>query len=797
MNLRPFFIILLLALSVTLSTARNVLKYDRPAHFFEESIVIGNGNIGAIIYGNPVEERISLNDITLWTGEPDKNEKIPGAAKALEDIRKALDREDYRAADSLHYILQGHYSENYQPLGSLLITYKHHDNYSGYSRSLDIDRAIASVGYKNGGYDFTTEYFASAPDSLIVVKLSTNNPQGINAQLKLESQLPHTVKATGKNMVSEGYAAYKSYPVYTGYKNKHLYDPERGMRFMTIVNVDNKGGKVTTGEDGTIVLENVKEAVLRISNVTSFNGFNRDPAKEGRNYKQLVNNRIENALKLSYKQLLNRHLKDYRNLFGRVEIDFGKTSEEISMLPTDVQLKLYTDSAQVNPDLEELYFQYGRYLLISSSRTPEVPATLQGLWNEKILPPWSSNYTININTEENYWPAENTNLSELHMPLISFLKNVAVNGSETAKNYFGANGWLACHNTDIWAMANPVGEQGGHPSWANWTMGGAWLATHIWEHYMFTGDKEFLKEYYPVLKGAAQFCMDYLVEKNGELITSPSTSPENIFRTPDGYYGSTLYGGTADLAVTRECVADAVEAAKVLGIDNSFVDKADSVLKKLRPYHIGKNGNLMEWYHDWDDQDPRHRHQSHLIGLYPGHQITVESTPDLAKASARTLEIKGDNTTGWSTGWRANLYARLHDSEGAYRIYRRLLRYISPDEYKGEDARRGGGTYPNLLDAHSPFQIDGNFGGTAGVAEMLIQSTPDKIELLPALPKQWADGSVKGLKARGGFEVSMKWADGKVTECEISSVNGGETTVMFNGRSVPVSIKPGKKVKLQ
>lgn len=797
MNLRPFFIILLLALSVTLSTARNVLKYDRPAHFFEESIVIGNGNIGAIIYGNPVDERISLNDITLWTGEPDKNEKIPGAAKALEDIRKALDREDYRAADSLHYILQGHYSENYQPLGSLLITYKHHDNYSGYSRSLDIDRAIASVGYKNGGYDFTTEYFASAPDSLIVVKLSTNNPQGINAQLKLESQLPHTVKATGKNMVSEGYAAYKSYPVYTGYKNKHLYDPERGMRFMTIVNVDNKGGKVTTGEDGTIVLENVKEAVLRISNVTSFNGFNRDPAKEGRNYKQLVNNRIENALKLSYKQLLNRHLKDYRNLFGRVEIDFGKTSEEISMLPTDVQLKLYTDSAQVNPDLEELYFQYGRYLLISSSRTPEVPATLQGLWNEKILPPWSSNYTININTEENYWPAENTNLSELHMPLISFLKNVAVNGSETAKNYFGANGWLACHNTDIWAMANPVGEQGGHPSWANWTMGGAWLATHIWEHYMFTGDKEFLKEYYPVLKGAAQFCMDYLVEKNGELITSPSTSPENIFRTPDGYYGSTLYGGTADLAVTRECVTDAVEAAKVLGIDNSFVDKADSVLKKLRPYHVGKNGNLMEWYHDWDDQDPRHRHQSHLIGLYPGHQITVESTPDLAKASARTLEIKGDNTTGWSTGWRANLYARLHDSEGAYRIYRRLLRYISPDEYKGEDARRGGGTYPNLLDAHSPFQIDGNFGGTAGVAEMLIQSTPDKIELLPALPKQWADGSVKGLKARGGFEVSMKWADGKVTECEISSVNGGETTVMFNGRSVPVSIKPGKKVKLQ
>ncbi len=776
-----------------------ILKYDRPAQFFEESLVIGNGNLGAIIYGNPYEERISLNDITLWSGEPDKNEKIEGAAQALADIRAALDREDYRAADSLHYILQGHYSENYQPLGSLLITYKHNDDISAYNRSLDIANAVATVGYNVGNKPFKAEYFASAPDSLIVIRLTAETPDGINAVLKLDSGLPHSIKTESGKIVSDGYAAYRSYPVYyrkIKNENKHFYDPERGMRFRTIVDVENEGGKVITG-DSTVTLENVREAIIRITNVTSFNGFDKNPATEGRNYTALADRRISKARNLTYQQLLDNHTRDYKNLFDRVEIDFGTTDPSIAALPTDRQLKLYTDSAQVNPDLEELYFNFGRYLLISSSRTQGVPANLQGLWNEQLLPPWSSNYTININLEENYWPAEVTNLPELHLPLASFLKNMSVNGAEVARNYFGAGGWCACHNSDIWAMANPVGEQSGHPSWANWTMGGAWLATHLWEHYLFTADTLFLEEYYPVLKGAAQFCLDMLVEKNGELITSPSTSPENIFRTSEGYSGATLYGGTADLAVARECIGGAISAARLLGKDSDFIEKASAAVEKMRPYKIGKHGQLLEWYHDWDDVEPQHRHQSHLIGLYPGHHITVEKTPELAAAAARTLEIKGDNTTGWSTGWRANIYARLHDSAGAYRIYRRLLRYISPDNYKGDDARRGGGTYPNLLDAHSPFQIDGNFGGTAAVAEMLVQSAPGRIEFIPALPAQWsASGKARGLKARGGFEIDMEWNDAKITRCEIYSATGGKTEVKVNGTVIPVEVSRGEKVRV-
>lgn len=345
-------------------------------------------------------------------------------------------------------------------------------------------------------------------------------------------------------------------------------------------------------------------------------------------------------------------------------------------------------------------------------------------------------------------------------------------------------------------MTCPVGLNVGDPSWACWTMGGAWLSTHIWERYTFTQDKEFLQQYYPVLKGAAEFCLNWLIEKDGKLITSPGTSPENKFLTPDGYAGATSYGCTSDLAMTRECLIDAAKAAEALGTDKDFQKQIKKTLPRLLPYQVGKKGNLQEWFHDWEDQEPQHRHQSHLFGLYPGHHLSVKETPELAKACARTLEIKGDNTTGWSTGWRVNLYARLQDSKNAYHIYRRLLRYVSPDEYKGKDARRGGGTYPNLLDAHSPFQIDGNFGGCAGVIEMLMQSSENSITLLPALPEEWKDGSVKGICARGGFIVDMEWKDSKVTSLYIQSRKGGKTKVCFNGKSKNITLKAGKGTKL-
>jgi alpha-L-fucosidase 2 len=459
-----------------------------------------------------------------------------------------------------------------------------------------------------------------------------------------------------------------------------------------------------------------------------------------------------------------------------------------------VQLKKYTDENQQNPELEALYFQYGRYLLISCSRTSGVPANLQGLWNEKLLPPWSCNYTTNINMEENYWAAETANLSELHKPLLDFVVNLSKTGGATAKAYYGVDrGWCLGHNTDIWAMTCPVGLGGGDPSWACWNMGGAWASTHIWEHYTFTGDKDFLRQYYPALKGAAEFCIDWLIEKNGKLMTSPGTSPENKYVTSDGFVGSTLYGNMSDLAMIRECLIDARKAAKVLGTDKKFVGEIDRTLSRLQPYKIGAKGNLQEWYHDWRDQDPRHRHQSHLFGLYPGHHISVKETPDLAKACAKTLEIKGDQTTGWSTGWRVNLFARLQDAPGAYHIYRKLLRYVSPDGYNGKDARRGGGTYPNLLDAHSPFQIDGNFGGCAGVVEMLMQSTEDCITLLPAIPEQWSSGSVKGICARGGFVVDMTWKDGKVVTLTLTARNDSSTRLRLNGKTIKVRMKKGEK----
>ncbi len=491
------------------------------------------------------------------------------------------------------------------------------------------------------------------------------------------------------------------------------------------------------------------------------------------------------------------HIADYRHFFDRVNLDLGATDPQIAALPTDVQLRRYTELNERNPELEALYFQFGRYLLISCSRTPGVPANLQGLWNEKLLPPWSSNYTSNINLQENYWGAEVTNLSEMHDPLLGFIENLSKTGRTTASNYYGVDsGWCLGHNTDIWAMTCPVGLNGGDPSWASWNMGGAWVATHIWERYQFTKDKEFLMRNYPLLRGAAEFCIEWLIEKDGKLMTSPGTSPENKFMTPDGYAGATSYGNTSDIAMTRECLLDALAATRELGIDKKFASQLSATISRLQPYKIGHNGNLQEWYHDWPDQDPRHRHQSHLFGLYPGHHLSVDDTPQLAAAAARTLEIKGDETTGWSTGWRVNLYARLRDGKNAYHIYRKLLNYISPDNYRGKDARRGGGTYPNLLDAHSPFQIDGNFGGSAGVAEMLIQSTPESITLLPAIPDDWSEGEVKGLCARGGFTVDFAWKDGKVKSATVTSRSGGATKLHYNGTTKKLRLKPGQSVDI-
>ena len=797
---KGFWIILCMFFIPPVTFAGNMkLHYERPAEYFEEALVIGNGTMGATLYGGVKKDKISFNDITLWTGEPESENSSPDAFNVIPEIRALLDNEDYQGADKAQYKVQGHYSENYQPLGTLTIEYL--DDTAGisdYHRWLDIGNATARTQYLKDGKLFTSDYFASAPDSVIVIRLKSENKEGIHASLSFDSPLPHSSQVADNEISVEGYAAYHSFPVYYKAEDKHRYDPERGIHFKTLVRVLSVDGSVKDRySDSRIEIDGSTEVLILIANVTSFNGFDKDPVKEGRNYRSHVEKRMKCAVGKTYDALREAHIRDYKYYFDRVKLDLGDTDDDIAALPTDKQLLFYTDCKQRNPDLEELYFQFGRYLLISSSRTSGVPANLQGLWNESVLPPWSSNYTVNINLEENYWASGTANLIEMQYPLIEFIANLSKTGRKTAKDYYGVErGWCLGHNSDIWAMTCPVGLNEGDPSWACWTMGGTWLSTHIWEHYLFTLDKEFLREFYPVLKGAAEFCMDWLVEKDGKLVTSPGTSPENKYITPDGYVGATSYGNTSDLAMIRECLMDAAEASKVLGVDKSFRKRIKKTLSRLYPYQIGKDGNLQEWYYDWQDQDPYHRHQSHLFGLYPGHHLSVEETPELAAACARTLEIKGDETTGWSTGWRVNLLARLQEGEKAYHMYRRLLRYVSPDNYKGEDARRGGGTYPNLLDAHSPFQIDGNFGGCSGVIEMLMQSSTNKIVLLPALPESWADGKVQGICARGGFVVDMEWKNREVVSLIVSSLKGGRTVICFNGVSKKVVFKAGERKRL-
>jgi alpha-L-fucosidase 2 len=608
--------------------------------------------------------------------------------------------------------------------------------------------------------------------------------------------VPHRVKASNKQLTMLGHA---------------IGDEKNSIHFCSILRVDHQGGTVTVS-DSTLLLSDVDEATIYLVNETSFNGFDKHPVKEGADYLNKATDEAWHLVNCTWPEIRERHIRDYRQYFSRVELALDGTVYD-SQRTTAQQLKDYTDKKEKNPYLETLYFQYGRYLLISCSRTPGVPANLQGLWAPQKWSPWRGNYTVNINLEENYWPAFITNLAEMAAPLDDFMQALSTNGSYTAKNYYGIHeGWCSSHNSDIWAMTNPVGAKHGVPMWANWNLGGAWLVNTLWERYLFTQDENYLRNTaYPLMKGAAEFCMAWLVEnpnKPGELITAPSTSPENEYITDKGYRGTTCYGGTADLAIIRELLTNTLQARNILyphpteeEINTPYYIGLAHNLQHLHPYTIGHMGDLNEWYYDWDDRDFKHRHQSHLIGLYPGNHISNSQrsflNSQLLKACERSLELKGDETTGWSTGWRINLWARLKNGEKAYQIYRKLLTAVAPEHDNTPNYSHGGGTYPNLFDAHPPFQIDGNFGGTAGVCEMLVQSSSDhRIELLPATPSAWSSGKVKGICARGGYVVDMTWKEGRVVQATIKNQTSQKrcVTLVANGKEQQVKIK-GNSIK--
>ena len=789
------------------------LWYDRPASEWVEALPLGNGRLGAMVHGRTDEEVISLNDNTLYSGEPSSRDLPLNITRDFDRITNLLQNGRYAEADddvTKHWLGRG--QNSYQPLGELRLSFAEKSAVVDYRRTLNLSEAVATNAYTQHGVRYTRECFASRPDGALTLRLRTSRPGALHFSIQLASPHPAAIHAADGTLSMTGRVPFLvvrrtlEWIEARGeqWKYPELFEPDgkrraprapgggvpqatpvlysegptgAGTRFASCLRVRTADGIVRVNGNA-IVVDGATDVVLLLTVGSSYNGFDKSPSRNGVDAEQQALSALAAIADTPFDTLRSRHVDDYRELFDRVSIELGSPSDP-SRQPTDRRLASY--AAGGDEGLAALYFQFGRYLMIAGSRPGGQPLNLQGLWNDIIVPPWASAYTTNINIEMNYWPAEVLNLAECHEPLLRFIEQVAVSGRRVARETYGRPGWVAHHNTDLWRDAQPV-DNIARTSW--WPMAGGWLCQHLWLQYKFARNRHFLSERaYPLMKGAAEFYLSWLVDDgNGCWVTPVGTSPENGFLYVDAegrkQTSSVCAGPTMDLAIVRDLLTNCIAASRELDIDTEFRAQAQSVLDRLLPYRIGSRGQVQEWPTDFEDEEPHHRHVSHLFGLHPGDQITQHGTPELFAAARRTLELRGDGGTGWSLAWKINFWARLQDGEHAHNLLRMLL----------IPAR----TYPNLFDAHPPFQIDGNFGAVAGVAEMLLQSQGGALHLLPALPSTWPDGRVTGLRARDGFTVDLTWQAGHLVQATVHAMREGPCFVRYANRTCTLDARAGQ-----